>query len=183
MGFYSTLTSDKLNGSYAFTNAFSRYYLPKIKNNAGYGCLFGIKFYSYNTEIAYFGTNYKTEFKNQTSHNAHDWHINWNNKFCLRERNRTQPYLFTGLGLERIKITESAYFRDEKKARDALYNGLDIEVGIGLRYYLSEKVTIRSELSYKSTGFTGVDGSEFNEPLYTNSFKFLLGTNYNFGKL
>jgi len=124
------------------------------------------------------------------------WNILGNN---YGDRKILSPYIFAGAGLSSLRInrdwsqTNYDYFATDQRMLDGL--GVDtttklpgtipvIPVGVGLRYSISNKLSIMAEASYRYTFTDYIDGfsksaNPDNKDFYSN---YSIGLIYTFGK-
>lgn len=112
--------------------------------------------------------------------------------------NRFSPYIFGGIGVSFLNITRASninkdYFADEPEVQIGLKADMNtappkailvVPVGVGVEYYLSPKVSLTAETSFRYTRTDYIDG--FSKITGTNKNDFYqshtIGVVFKFGK-
>jgi hypothetical protein len=180
---YNNIEGD-FNGDTALVGASDIILVPSIENGFGFGISLGVTSGQFAGEINYLRTTHDGNFqgaKGDVEYNL----VNLDGKYYFLAHKRVQPYLLMGLSFPWLTIVDgSATLSPTPSVGDATLNGIGLNLGTGIAYYLHPRISINAGIIYRPLLYTRAEGvvgeGELEDTIDGSGFNFSVGIAYIF---
>ncbi len=136
--------------------------LPDFKNSTGFGLIFGYRRGWYAGEITYQQSRPDWSMRSSvgslsTTGTATLAFLNFNYKVYFNQLSRLQPYAFIGPSVCFLTIDDGST-DDDGHVGDGRLTGFGGNVGVGLAYYINDRICLSGDVSYRDVFFDSYEG-------------------------
>lgn len=155
--------------------------VPKVSSALGWGITLGYRSDNYALELGYLKSEHDATWAGlQSDVDYTMWNLDY--KYFFSEK-RTQPFFLVGLALPKLVLKDGSV-DSFGNVSDASFNGIGINLGIGLAHYLTEKLSLNGTAIYRLMSYGSASGAAGSQTLVDalggSALNFNVGVMYTF---
>lgn len=155
--------------------------VPKVSSALGWGITLGYRSDNYAWELSYLESKHDATWIGLDSDVDYTmWNLDYKKFFSEK---RTQPFIIAGIAVPQLVLKDGSA-DSFGNVTDASFNGIGINLGIGLAYYFTNKLSLNGAAIYRLMSYgsaSGAAGSQtLEDSLGGSAINFNMGVMYTF---